>query len=100
MKAPTVFETSSIESVTASIPTLTFSPSSATQITFGYEHFYDSRTADRGIPSFDGRPADLPIETYFGNPDDAYARARVNLLSGTIQHQLGRAEHSQSHTLW
>ncbi|HKO36641.1 MAG TPA: TonB-dependent siderophore receptor [Pyrinomonadaceae bacterium] len=71
-------------------PTLTYSPSSATQITFGYEHFYDSRTADRGIPSFDGRPADLPIETYFGNPNDAYARVRVNLLSGTVQHQLGR----------
>ena len=71
-------------------PTLTFSPSSSTQLTFGYEHFYDSRTADRGIPSFAGRPADLPIETYFGNPDDAYARARVNLLSGTIQHQHGR----------
>lgn len=71
-------------------PTLTFSPSSATQLTFGYEHFYDGRTADRGIPSFNGRPADLPIETYFGNPNDAYARARVNLLSGTIQHQRGR----------
>lgn len=71
-------------------PTLTFSPSSATQLTFGYEHFYDSRTADRGIPSFNGRPADLPIETFFGNPDDAYARVRVNLLSGTIQHQRGR----------
>jgi len=71
-------------------PTLTFSPSSSTQLTFGYEHFYDSRTADRGIPSFAGRPADLPIGTYFGNPDDAYARARVNLLSGTIQHQHGR----------
>jgi len=71
-------------------PTLTFSPSSATQLTFGYEHFYDSRTADRGIPSFAGRPADVPIETFFGNPNDAYARARVNLLSGTIQHQRGR----------
>ena len=71
-------------------PTLTFSPSSATQFTFGYEHFYDSRTADRGIPSFAGRPADLPIETFFGNPNDAYAHARVNLLSGTIQHQVGR----------
>ena len=71
-------------------PTLTFSPSSATQLTFGYEHFYDGRTADRGMPSFNGRPADLPIETYFGNPNDAYARARVNLLSGTIQHQRGR----------
>ncbi len=81
-------------------PTLTFSPSSATQITFGYEHFYDSRTADRGIPSFDGRPADLPIETYFGNPDDAYARVRVNLLSRNDSAPAWPAEHSKSHTLW
>jgi catecholate siderophore receptor len=71
-------------------PTLTFAPSSATQMTLSYEHFYDARTADRGIPSFLGRPADLPIETYFGNPDEAYVRARVNLLSGTIQHRIGR----------
>jgi len=71
-------------------PTLTFSPGSATQISFGYEHFFDSRTADRGLPSFSGRPADLPIETYFGNPNNAYARARVNLIRATFQHQHGR----------
>ena len=71
-------------------PTISLSPSPATHITLGYEHFHDSRTADRGIPSFLGRPADVPIETYFGNPNDAYARARVNLFSGTLEHQYGR----------
>ena len=71
-------------------PAVSISPSSATHITLAYEHFYDSRTADRGIPSFMGRPADVPIETYFGNPNDAYARARVNLFSGTLEHQHGR----------
>lgn len=71
-------------------PTLTFAPSPSTQFTLSYEHFYDARTADRGIPSFLGRPADLPIEIFFGNPEAAYARARVNLLSGTIQHRIGR----------
>ncbi len=71
-------------------PTLTFSPNSATQISVSYEHFHDRRTADRGLPSFSGRPANLSIETYFGNPDDAYAQARVNLLSGSFQHQRGR----------
>ena len=71
-------------------PTIGIAANAATQIALGYEHFYDSRTADRGIPSFAGKPADLPIETYFGNPNDAYARARVNLLTGTIQHQHGR----------
>jgi catecholate siderophore receptor len=71
-------------------PTVSISPNSATHITLGYEHFYDSRTADRGIPSFGGRPADLPIETYFGDPTNAYARARINLFSGTLEHHHGR----------
>jgi catecholate siderophore receptor len=71
-------------------PTLAISPSGNTHISVGYEHFYDGRTADRGIPSFMGRPADLPIETYFGDPDNSYARARVNILTSTIEHQRGR----------
>ena len=71
-------------------PTFAISPSSNTHITIGYEHFYDQRTADRGIPSFMGRPADVPISTYFGNPNDAYAQARVNLLTGAIDHQYAR----------
>jgi len=71
-------------------PTMTISPSSNTHINVGYEYFYDRRTADRGIPSFMGRPADVPISTYFGNPNDAYAQARVNLLTGAIEHQYAR----------
>ena len=35
--------------------------------------------------------------TFFGNPDDSHVRARVNLGSATIEHQAGRAEHSQPH---
>jgi len=71
-------------------PTFAISPNSNTHITAGYEHFSDSRTADRGIPSFMGRPADLPIGTYFGDPNNSYARARVNLLASTIEHRRGR----------
>jgi catecholate siderophore receptor len=37
-----------------------------------------------------GRPVDVPIQTYFGNPNNAYARARVNLWSNTLEHQSGR----------
>jgi catecholate siderophore receptor len=71
-------------------PTFAMSPNTNTHIDVGYEHFYDNRTADRGIPSFMGRPADIPIETYFGDADNSYARARVNLLTGTVEHQHGR----------
>ena len=35
-------------------PSLTFMPTDATRITFGYENFHDGRTADRGISSFAG----------------------------------------------
>jgi len=71
-------------------PTVTIAPGTQTRITFGFEHFYDGRVGDRGIPSYQGRPADLPISTFFGNPDDSYVRARVDLFSAAIQHQIGR----------
>lgn len=71
-------------------PTLTILPSNQTRITVGYEHFHDGRTADRGITSFRGRPADVPIDTFYGNPNDSNVRATVNLLSGMLDHQIGR----------
>ena len=71
-------------------PTFTILPREGTKITFGYEHFHDERTADRGITSFRGRPADVSIETFYGNPDDSHVKASVNLLSGTIEHQVGK----------
>ncbi|MEK6333549.1 MAG: TonB-dependent siderophore receptor [Acidobacteriota bacterium] len=71
-------------------PTLTIAPGSRTRITFGFEHFHDARVADRGIPSFQGKPADLPIETYFGDANNSHVRARVDLFSASVQHQVGR----------
>ncbi|HEV2707792.1 MAG TPA: TonB-dependent siderophore receptor [Pyrinomonadaceae bacterium] len=71
-------------------PTLTFNPSTRTRITFAYEYFHDGRTADRGIPSYQGRPVDIPISTFFGNPQNARVRADVNLLSSTVEHRVGR----------
>ena len=71
-------------------PTFTFVPSQQTRITIGYEHLSDKRTADRGITSFQGRPADVPISTFYGNPDDSHVRSYVNLLTGTLDHQIGK----------
>lgn len=70
-------------------PTLTITPDKKTKITLSYEHFRDYRTADRGIPSFQGLPADTDISTYFGNPNDSHVRAVVNLGLATIERQLG-----------
>jgi catecholate siderophore receptor len=71
-------------------PTFTILPGEGTKITIGYERFHDERTADRGITSFRGRPADVPIDTFYGNPDDSHVKANVNILSGTIEHQVGK----------
>jgi catecholate siderophore receptor len=71
-------------------PTLTIVPGANTTITIGYEHFHDTRVADRGIPSFAGRPVAVPIETYFGNPNDSHVRATVDLWSTLISHQMGK----------
>jgi catecholate siderophore receptor len=71
-------------------PTLTITPDANTRITLGYEYFHDRRTADRGIPSFQGRPADTPISTFFGDPAQSYVKARVDLASSIIEHQSGR----------
>jgi catecholate siderophore receptor len=71
-------------------PALTFVPGEDTKITFGYEHFHDTRVADRGITSFRGRPADVDIDTFYGNPDDSHVRADVDLASATVEHRFGK----------
>ena len=71
-------------------PTATVILGPKTAIKLSYEYFYDERTADRGIPSFQGRPVDVPIETFFGNPDDSTAWIGVNLASASIDHQANR----------
>ena len=70
-------------------PTVTITPGTNTRLVFGYEHFHDGRTADRGIPSFQLRPADTPISTYFGDPNNSHVRARVDLLSANVEHHIG-----------
>ena len=80
-------------------PTLTFMPGEATKITLGYEHFRDTRVADRGITSFQGRPADVDIDTFYGNPDDSHVRALVNLALRRRRASLRRADPPQPDAL-
>jgi catecholate siderophore receptor len=71
-------------------PTFTIAPNSDTKINLSYEYFHDGRTADRGIPSFQGRPIDVPVSTFFGDPNLSNVRADVHLLTGAVEHQFGR----------
>jgi catecholate siderophore receptor len=70
-------------------PTATIAAGANTRITLRYEYLKDTRTADRGITSFQGRPADVDDGTFYGNPDQSHVRAQVHLASGTIEHRAG-----------
>lgn len=72
-------------------PTVTIAPSNRTTIMLRYEHLHDTRTADRGITSFQGRPANVDIGTFYGNPDASEVKARVNLGSATVERRFGAA---------
>jgi catecholate siderophore receptor len=66
-------------------PTLTIAPTSRnTRVQLGYELFNDRRTADRGIPSFDGRPVATSASTFFGDPDGSWADVRAHVATATI----------------
>lgn len=80
-------------------PKLTIVAGKQTQIRLSYELFRDSRTADRGIPSYQGRPSDAGISTFFGNPDLSFVHARVNLASAVIDQQFGKLN-IRNHTLF
>ena len=70
-------------------PTITIAAGKETQIRVGYERFSDYRTADRGIPSFRGGPSDSDISTFFGDPEKSNVSAKVNIVSGVVEHQAG-----------
>jgi catecholate siderophore receptor len=70
-----------------------------TRIDLGYEHFYDRRTADRGVPA-DG---DGPIlgfrRTFFGDPDDSFSKANVDVATLAIEHNFSDSLTLRNHTL-
>jgi catecholate siderophore receptor len=70
-------------------PTVTLMPGGNTALTFGYEHFRDERTADRGIPSRGDRPFDADRSTFFGNAEQSEARATVDAFSAVLEHDFG-----------
>jgi len=80
-------------------PTVTFAPSKDTKFTLSYERLHDTRTADRGITSYNGKPADVPTDTYYGNPNDSQVRADVNFITGSFEHQAGDLN-IRNHTLF
>ncbi|WP_332671700.1 TonB-dependent receptor [Aromatoleum sp.] len=70
-------------------PTITFTPGGNTALTFGFEHFRDERTADRGVPSQNGEPFDDSRSRFFGNADQSESRTGVDALTAVLEHDFG-----------
>ena len=70
-------------------PTLAWRAGDNTTFNLGYERFEDERTADRGVPSFDGRPVDVDPSTFFGDPDRSESTADVDAASLYFEHDFG-----------
>ena len=68
-------------------PTFAWRIGDATTVRVSYEHFRDERTADRGIPSFQGRPLRTGTSTFFGDPGQSNAHATVNALNIAAEHR-------------
>ncbi|WP_239492294.1 TonB-dependent siderophore receptor [Luteitalea sp. TBR-22] len=79
-------------------PTVAFRLSPATTVRAGYEFFSDTRTADRGISSWQGRPVDTAPSTFFGDPSRSTSDATVHLASAVIEHRLRPAVLLRSRT--
>jgi catecholate siderophore receptor len=87
-------------------PTFTWKPFEKTLVTLSYEHYYDHRVVDRGVPSvnffrapsvlaaqslglgylFPGYPAPTPRWTFFGNPEVNYAKTDVDRAVVSVDH--------------
>lgn len=70
-------------------PTMGIRINADTSVVLGYEHFEDSRIADRGIPSFNGKPFATDPATFFGNAEASPTWVRVDAFSAVIDHDLG-----------
>jgi catecholate siderophore receptor len=70
-------------------PSVAWAPGDNTRLTAGLEHFEDSRTADRGIPSLNGRPVPVDPATFFGDPARSRATVDVDAFNLLLDHRFG-----------
>ncbi|MDP1680132.1 MAG: TonB-dependent receptor plug domain-containing protein, partial [Candidatus Nitrotoga sp.] len=67
-------------------PTVTIMPTDNTKVVLNAEYFKDERTADRGIPSFQGRPLNTNVSTFFGDPNRSPADSELKAVNALIEH--------------
>jgi catecholate siderophore receptor len=81
-------------------PAVAFAAGADTRVTANFEHFYDYRTADRGIPSFRGLPAATDARTFFGDPSQSWSDARINVGTALIEHDATPALQLRNRTVY
>lgn len=68
-------------------PTFGWAIDDKTTVRLGFEYFTDERTADRGIPSFNGKPYDTDESTFFGDPDRSPTDVEVFAFTASVDHE-------------
>jgi len=68
-------------------PTVAFAVGTGTILRAGYERFHDERTADRGVPSWNGRPLETDPSAFFGNAEDSLAQVTVDAVTLGLEHR-------------
>ena len=69
-------------------PAVSVAAGDDTRISANFEHFYDYRTADRGIPSFQGQPAEIDARTFFGDPSLSWSDADIDVGTALLEHDV------------
>jgi catecholate siderophore receptor len=72
-------------------PSLAFGLGENTRMVLSAEYFDDSRTVDRGIPSYQGKPLNTERSTFFGDADASFASTEVASFDALIEHDFGDA---------
>lgn len=69
-------------------PTATIRVGDDTQVKLSYEYFNDLRTADRGVPSFNGKPLRTSNSLFFGNAAQSPTETTVSAGQMQWDHQV------------
>lgn len=72
-------------------PSVAFGLGDNTRMVLSAEYFDDSRTVDRGIPSYQGKPLTTDRSTFFGDADASFASTDVASFDALIEHDFGGA---------
>lgn len=79
-------------------PTFNYILNADTDIKFGYEHFYDNRFNDRGLPSQNGSPLNISSKKFVGNPNQYDSTTLVNSAFAIINHDFNSHLKIKNHT--